>query len=180
MTHVQPELAPTKVIVSDLIDAAGASRPVQFDVATPKGFDVPLTTFADVTTVDGVLEALLEGILVRGTVEVDVTRSCARCLEPMPEATEVVDVAELFSDPATAEEPGDVEEGYEIAAGSINIDALLRDALAQATPTAPLCREDCAGLCPTCGINRNDASCECADEPGDDRWAALSDLKLNP
>jgi uncharacterized protein len=44
-------------------------------------------------------------------------------------------------------------------------------------PIAPVCRQDCAGLCPTCGIDRNVATCDCLVAVADPRWDALSQLK---
>lgn len=186
MPHDPQELSSTVMDVSDLIDQPGASRQVGLDVPAPQEFEVPLTRFGEIVAVDGVLESLVDGILLRGTVSADVDQTCSRCLEALPTATVAADVAELFSDPATAEVDGDIEVGYTIGADRrIDIDALVRDALAAATTAAPRCRPDCAGLCPTCGINRNRESCNCADVPVDDRWSALSnlklsDLKLNP
>lgn len=180
MSHDQHELAPTRVEVSDLIDSPGASREVGLDVARPEGFEVPLNTFGDVVSVDGVLESLVDGVLLRGTVAVGITQTCARCLQPITPGTLTAHVAELFSDSKAAEVDSDVEEGYEIANGMIDIDALIRDALAEQVPVAPHCRPDCAGLCPTCGVDRNTTTCDCTDVPVDGRWSALSDLKLNP
>jgi uncharacterized protein len=174
------ELAPTQVDVSDLIDSPGASRPVELDVAAPAGFEIPLTELGPVIEVDGVLESLVDGILLRGSVAAELVQTCARCLTDLEPTTTTAQVAELYSDPTTLEDPSDVEAGYVITDGSIDIDAMLRDTLAQATAVAPLCRADCAGLCPTCGIDRNQDTCDCADDPVDDRWSALSDLKLNP
>jgi uncharacterized protein len=48
-----------------------------------------------------------------------------------------------------------------------------------AVPFAPLCREDCKGLCPQCGIDRNTGTCSC-EPPIDPRLAALKGLKLPP
>lgn len=180
MSHDHAQPSPTTVDVSALIDQPGASRPVELDVPVPEGFEVPLTSFQGEVAVDGVLESLVDGVLLRGTVAVDAAQTCARCLEPAPDVRVVAEVAELFTDPATLEHAEDLEEGYAIRDAMIDVDALIRDALAQATALAPLCREDCAGLCPTCGTNLNTASCDCHDEPADDRWSALSDLKLNP
>ena len=45
------------------------------------------------------------------------------------------------------------------------------------TPSTPVCRPDCAGLCPTCGIDLNDGQCECVGPPADPRWAALDILR---
>jgi uncharacterized protein len=44
-------------------------------------------------------------------------------------------------------------------------------------PTTPLCRPDCAGLCPQCGADRNEQACACQPPPADPRWSALDALK---
>jgi uncharacterized protein len=180
MSHDHVEPSPTIVDVGALLDQPGASRPVELDVPVPALFEVPLTAFAGEVAIEGVLESLVDGVLLRGTVGVAVDQTCARCLGPVATARVVADVAELFSDPATAEDPADVEEGYVIRDEQIDIDALIRDALAHATAIAPLCHAACRGLCPSCGSDLNATTCDCRDEVVDDRWAALADLKLNP
>jgi uncharacterized protein len=52
---------------------------------------------------------------------------------------------------------------------------VVRDACILDLPLAPLCRADCAGLCPECGVNRNLEQCSC-DAPTDPRWDALRAL----
>jgi uncharacterized protein len=52
---------------------------------------------------------------------------------------------------------------------------MVRELLLLDAPASPLCGPDCAGLCPTCGIDRNIDSCDCGAEPADPRWAALSE-----
>ncbi|WP_341253151.1 DUF177 domain-containing protein [Euzebya pacifica] len=179
MTNDPTELASTKIDVAELLDTPGATREVELDLPVPEGFEVPLTAFGDEVRVDGVLESLVDGVLLRGTVEIDVDQQCAMCLESIDRHPSTADVAELFSDPATAEDPEDVEVGYTIRGGVIDIDTLIRDALAADIDTAPHCRPDCKGLCPTCGINRNEATCDCHDTVVDDRWSALADLDLD-
>ena len=58
----------------------------------------------------------------------------------------------------------------------LDLEPLARDAVLLELPLAPLCREDCAGLCPTCGANRNNETCDCAPA-ADPRWAALDALR---
>src|SRR5690606_19726639 len=105
----KPEPPPTIVDVSDLLDRPGATRPVEFDVPVPDGFSIPLTEYGEVITVVGRLESLVDGVLVRGTVATDDAQTCARCLEPLPAGRISVEVAELYSDPTAAKEPGDIE-----------------------------------------------------------------------
>ena len=166
--------------VADLLDRPGASRPLHLSVETPQDLDLTSLAMAQVLDpllLDGVLESVVDGLLVRGALTARLRLECARCLQPLEREVQA-DVVELFSDPQDVEHPDDVEEGYEIRDGTLDLDTLLRDALAPAVPVQPLCRPDCAGLCPTCGIDRNVVSCDCRDDATDSRWAALSGLLL--
>ena len=63
--------------------------------------------------------------------------------------------------------------------GVLDVRAWARDALALSVPASILCRSDCAGLCPVCGVNLNDAGSDHHHEPAPDpRWAALSELRF--
>ena len=42
-----------------------------------------------------------------------------------------------------------------------------------------LCAEDCAGLCPQCGVDRNEGTCDCVTDVRDERWAALDGLVVD-
>jgi ribosomal protein L32 len=102
------------------------------------------------------LDAVVEGILVRGTLGFRVALPCARCLEPQELAFEV-DVAELFVDPTKRDERDEEDPGYELVDDltAIDLTTLVRDALLIDLPVRVLCREDCQGLCPVCGADRN-------------------------
>lgn len=127
------------------------------------------------------LESVMEGVLVSGVMDVQVSAECARCLEPIA-WEEAVDVSELFAYPATdargavVEEPEDDEDPLPMLEGDlIDLEPTLRDSVVTALPMAPLCRDDCSGLCPECGVRLD-------DHPGhehqtvDPRWAALAGL----
>ncbi len=146
----------------------------------PDGFGVPLNVFGEMVSVDGMLESLVDGVLLRGTVSAQVDQQCASCLEDLPTGKVVAEVADLFTEPSDDVADDEREPGYEITDTMIDIETSIRDALAQATPHAPKCRSDCSGLCPSCGTNLNNATCECGDVVTDARWSVLSDLKLNP
>jgi len=117
---------------------------------------------------DGVLEAVTEGILVTGTVVTPWQGTCRRCLEPAYGVVED-EVCELCC------EDGDVETTYPLRGDLLDLAPVVRDACILDLPLAPLCRADCAGLCPECGVNRNLEQCSC-DAPIDIRWAALGAL----
>jgi uncharacterized protein len=164
--------------VADLIDRPGASRRVDVSMPPARDLDLDMATLQGDVHVDGVIESVVDGLLVRGLVSADTAMSCARCLADLQQQV-AADVVELFTDPAAAESPEDVEGGYEITDGTIDLDTLIRDALVPAVPYRPLCGPDCRGLCAQCGINRNEADCSCVDQTTDARWAALEGLQLS-
>lgn len=61
---------------------------------------------------------------------------------------------------------------------TIDIDDLAREQVLLALPSRALCSEDCKGLCPVCGINKNMQACQCESSEVDPRWAALKDLRF--
>ena len=68
------------------------------------------------------------------------------------------------------------EDTYPIEGDHLDLQPLVRDALLLELPLAPLCREDCRGLCPECGADLNAAPCECRPA-GDPRWGPLDVLR---
>jgi len=120
---------------------------------------------------DLVLESLRGGALVAaGTVDAQWAGECVRCLG-LARGRLHVEVRELF-DPDS-----DNEETYPLGGDQVDLEPLVRDAVLLELPLAPLCADDCQGLCPVCGVNRNQTSCTCAAEARDPRWSALDELK---
>lgn len=109
---------------------------------------------------------------------------CARCLEPF-EQEFTIEIEEEFLpsiDIATGSviPHKDDDEALLINEHHIlDLTELLRQAIILSLPLTPLCQDDCKGLCPTCGINRNYEVCDCQDEHIDPRWASLSILLKN-
>ena len=100
---------------------------------------------------------------------------CVRCLERATPGFEV-DAREVHL-PGGGEElvsPYVVEEG-----DALDLDRWARDALALTLPTTITCRPDCAGLCPECGANLNEATDHAHEREPDPRWAKLSQLKFD-
>lgn len=164
--------------VADLIDRPGTSRRVDVAMPAAEDLDLDLATLRSDIRFDGVVESVVDGLLVRGLVSADVEMACARCLQDLQQPIGA-DVVELFTDPAAAESTGDIDAGYEITDGTIDLDTMIRDALVPAVPYRPLCSDDCKGLCAQCGTNRNHADCSCVDVATDARWAALEGLQLS-
>jgi uncharacterized protein len=59
----------------------------------------------------------------------------------------------------------------------LDVDEIVKEQILLAVPTRMLCREDCKGICPECGIDRNTGECSCGADNIDPRWAALKNLK---
>ena len=127
-----------------------------------------------------------------GTFKGHVTVACSRCVEPVKipidEKLMVTFMPENeIPDEESTNAPTAPDEGVEVAAGDldlfpfdgekIDLEPLFREQFVLAIPYAPLCREDCKGLCPQCGIDRNTGTCTC-EKPIDPRLAALKGLKL--
>jgi uncharacterized protein len=112
---------------------------------------------------------------VKGEISADVNFVCARCLKPFTQHMSVP-CAETFA-PADAEELADEENDIlPLAGDEIELEPLLEEYFLLAVPTFPLCEEDCKGLCPTCGVNRNEQMCSCRNERIDPRLAGLADF----
>ena len=118
-------------------------------------------------------ESVVEGILVTGTATGHVAAQCARCLSDLGTDVEV-ELVELFAAPGSAPAEEDV---YRIDGTEIDLEPMLRDALALALPLNPLCRRDCKGICAGCGADLNVAECVCSEDAPDPRWAPLDALR---
>ncbi len=163
---------PWIVNVAELLRRPGSTRPLEIAAtATDVGIeDDPRFDDAAEIRVALVLESLSNGIVVHGTVNVPWQGTCRRCLTKSRGEVEG-EVRELYQ--LTITDP----EAFEIVGDQIDLRQLVREVAVLDAPANPVCRADCAGLCPVCGIDRNQTSCSCAVESVDPRWDALSDFK---
>lgn len=132
-------------------------------------------------SVDAIFEVAGRAIIVTGTVSSAWVGECRRCLGPVT-GDLTVSVREVYEPPPRpGEEPPEVldeAETYPLANDRLDLSPLARDALLLELPLAPLCRPDCAGLCPECGADRNDdPGCACAPLPANGVWGALDALR---
>ena len=162
-----------RIPVTSLLRRPGASREVQVEgaLADIRGPGAEVGDDERIS-VDLTLERVSEGIVVRGPVRTRWHASCSRCLAPVGGEL-VVDVGELYE-----RHPLEGETYLLSEDDIVDLEPLIRDALLLELPAVPLCRPDCAGLCPHCGIDRNTSECNCADAEPDPRWAALRSLDL--
>jgi uncharacterized protein len=121
------------------------------------------------------LESVMEGVLVTGDLDVPVVGSCARCLEPV-EDTLHLDVQELYAyEGSTTEATSEEDEVRRIDGDFLDLEPLARDTVVLNLPLAPVCTEDCAGLCVDCGQRLDDLPADHTHEVVDARWAALAE-----
>lgn len=146
----------------------------------PEAFTRP---FADSTwsldAVELTLEKDADAVFVRGTLEARVPLVCGRCLEPFDlRVSSDVDTRFLPAPEGRAEErelASDDLDSDVYAHDQLDLGALVETETTLALPMKPLCRDNCRGLCPVCGGNRNATDCACETPAPDLRWAALKD-----
>lgn len=135
-----------------------------------------------------------QDVYLEGTLEGALSLECGRCLvryrSPLREPFRLV------LEPAGARVPPEPEAARDLArlgmclgdelemgwfqGPEIDLRSLLREVVALAVPVQPLCREDCRGLCPRCGVDRNRESCACEAERPASPFAALEALRRRP
>ncbi len=144
------------------------------------GTDVIAIPAGSPVALDLRLESVVEGVLVTGSVSASAAGACVRCLDPV-ELAMTGTFQELFAYADRAAHhhevgaPTDEDEVHELVGDLVDLEPVLRDAVVPALPFQPVCRADCPGLCPRCGIRL-------ADDPDhhheeiDPRWSSLSAL----
>lgn len=124
-------------------------------------------------------------VRVKGRITGDLETECDRCLG---RASYHIDTPfDLFYRPLASVEnsegeelaidEGEAEMGFYELPG-LELEDIIREQLLLQLPMQRVCREDCKGICPICGVNRNETACACEAHPPDDRWMALKDLHI--
>jgi uncharacterized protein len=174
--------SPLVVNTHDLGRRAGEMRTLRRTVPAPDdmGTDVIRVPGGSDLELDLTLQSVMDGVLVDGSVSAPLRGECVRCLRDVDSAI-TVDVSELYYYPrtkASLTQDGDEEaaELPELEGDLLDLEPTVRDAVVLALPFQPLCRADCAGLCPHCGVRLDDAEPGHHHEQLDPRWAALGSL----
>ena len=156
-------------------DFAHVYQPEQID---PVDERITLTQPAEIS---GTVKRAGHEVFVNGHVETRVHVECDRCLKPVELpvsadfALEYIPGADYESSSTAA--LSEDELAVSVFDGeAIDVDEIVKEQVLLAVPARTLCREDCKGICPECGINRNTGDCNCIPNEIDPRWAALKDL----
>jgi uncharacterized protein len=154
----------------------GTMLTIRRDVPAPAGLTLDLIGVPEGAplALDVRLESVTEGVLATGTVTAPRVGECGRCLEPVHDEF-VAELCELFAHPdSLTDETTEQDEVHRIVGELIDLEPVVRDVVVLGMPMTPLCRADCAGLCPSCGERLDDLPPGHAHDPIDPRWAALA------
>ncbi len=122
-------------------------------------------------------------VALRGSIDTSVELRCDRCLAPVAQPVKIdfkADLATREAGAETSEAAGlqDADMDFSLYEGeAIDLDEIVREQILLALPARHLCSDDCRGLCPDCGANRNERACDCETKEIDPRWSALAELK---
>ena len=156
----------------------GTEREVSVTAPAPAdlGIEVLRVPEGEPVEFDLRLEAVVEGVLVTGSVSARLEGECARCLDDVRSIVRA-DLTELYvyddEEPRRDDEDGETSR---MQGDLIDLEPVLRDAVVLALPFQPLCQDDCPGLCVDCGARLADDPDHGHDDPVDPRWAALQGL----
>jgi uncharacterized protein len=179
-TAQQHPASPMAVDITRLGRRPGAMVTLRHTVPSPSriGLDMIAIQQGAPLELDLRVESVSEGVLVTGTVAGPTVGECARCLTAVNGRVQV-GLTELFAYPDSATEATtDEDEVGRVVDDTIDLEQSIIDAVGLDLPFAPVCRPDCPGLCPECGV-------PLANEPGhhhdriDLRWAKLAGM-LDP
>lgn len=158
----------------------------EFDfLAKPEELDLILedTVFAEDVSVELRITRSSDTLTLTARCVTRADRTCARCLRTFKDGveSEFYEVAELDGEKLRLlDDQYDGDPGFlNRAPGIFVIDPLVREAVLVSSPMKPVCKEDCKGLCPQCGADRNEQECNCEESHGHTVWEALKDLAQN-
>ncbi|MCI1219915.1 MAG: DUF177 domain-containing protein [Bifidobacterium sp.] len=194
----RPEDSPWAIPVAQLSSRAGQHRDVDAQFPAPDGIGDAVVGVGEGAGlhVEGSFDSIVDGLIFQARVTAPLHAECTRCLTPIRRDWNVQTTAFFPYAPrhagavhhnarAAAEEDVEIVAGEEESEDSYplspdgafaDIQALLRDALAEHLPLQLLCRANCRGLCPQCGLNLNEHP-EHRHDITDIRFASLAGLK---
>ena len=144
-------------------------------IAGPLGLNMPegRPTTAEIAGAL-VIQNLESRVLLNGTLQASGSTECGRCLEEFAISwdvpVEIMVLRDVDSDETESETLLILQQK-----GEVDLREALTECAVLGFPLAQVCKDDCKGLCPDCGIDRNQGSCECEEDNVDPRWAGLPD-----
>lgn len=115
-----------------------------------------------------------ESVLLNGTIKFTFTDDCSRCLTPFDNAVETKFEAVLVKQVDENDESDEIK--LKITDGCVDLEETIKQMIYLSMPMKSLCKKDCKGICPNCGVNLNDEKCKCEDNLTDPRFDKLKGL----
>ncbi|NLW91211.1 MAG: DUF177 domain-containing protein [Syntrophomonadaceae bacterium] len=113
--------------------------------------------------------------VAHGELHTCISLLCSRCLEPLTHPIDgILDFTIMEADQAGEQEAS--EDVLILDQDEVDVQPLVEEIMITEIPLITLCDAECSGLCPICGINRNNGSCSCARDNIDPRWEKLKNL----
>lgn len=137
------------------------------DVNGSYPFDRPISVRAEAVNRAGV-------VTLSYSIASAIHLRCDRCLAVFPYSLNITEKRVLVREMQNAEENS--EDYTEVADDVLDVSELAREAILLSLPSKILCKEDCKGLCPQCGVNLNERTCNCCAKKADPRLQILSEL----
>jgi len=161
-------------------------EPLQFHHRYAEGelaFEHEEATLSSPVTVDFVLTHKGLELSIDGNVEATVRMKCARCLREF--SRDLDEAFRLFyaTHPRVSGPGAEIELKYDdMGVGfydgvRFDVDIMIAERIAMALPMRSLCREDCKGLCFSCGKDLNEGACQCESAPPDSRMSVLLEFR---
>jgi uncharacterized protein len=117
------------------------------------------------------------GVIVRGDIRASVKVICSRCLKPIDceiKCDFEEEALPVISAPEGSSSAGQYDNLIIDEDHTLDLSEAVRQYALLAVPAKPLCRIDCAGICPTCGHDLNQEPCHCPSSVKDQRWSKLT------
>jgi uncharacterized protein len=166
------------VDVSAALPAVGDRKTIRggADLVVPEGYDIEFNAGDSVAwTIE--LRRIAGAVQIAGRVSGEVTLLCYRCLEEFTFPLSLVLKEHAVWLNGDGEQGEDMTGDYEVSDGLLDLEPVLRDAIALAFPVRRVCAEECKGLCVRCGANLNLDPCGCEPRPPDARLSPLAEFK---
>jgi uncharacterized protein len=155
----------------DRTEAGASDLPLAGDLGLDFGPAGPTdVAVAGVLRVDN----LESRFVLRGELEARGEATCDRCLGRFALSFAVPVEIFILCDTGSEDDDGETPVIHQ-RQGEVDLTDALREAVALAVPLRHICREECRGLCVSCGIDLNRETCDCQQDDSDPRWAGLPD-----
>lgn len=166
-----------KFDITNIKRGSGDSMEVRYQGPLPQGDLIDMITVKDDLVLEGTLTHYDGMIFLNGTVKLSYEGRCARCLKPVKRSLNLK-LQEKFSTVETED-----DEVYSYEGNYVDLTKAVMDNIIIALPIRLLCTDQCKGLCPVCGKNRNNETCSCkeSDEelPKENKFGILKNYFSN-